>query len=131
MSTEHEVLAVAAALLAAWGRPPPPEVQNLIADDFTFWLLSGERGDRARFLAIMGTTVGIGGTEVDDVRVHVLGDAAVYSAAVVDRGDDGEGQAETHTRVTDVFARRAGGWQLVASHESIVGTPSRTVDAVR
>jgi hypothetical protein len=56
--------------------------------------------------------------DVDDMRVHVYGDAAVVTGRVTTRqlvkGEERTGRS----RFTDVFVKRDGRWQIVAGHSS-------------
>jgi ketosteroid isomerase-like protein len=56
--------------------------------------------------------------EIQDVQVHVYGDTAVMSSRDVYRAE-ANGQKLTNSfRTTDVWLRRDGRWQLIASHDS-------------
>lgn len=59
----------------------------------------------------------------DDHKVHVIGDTAIVTGRstikAVRDGKDVSGQE----RWTDVFVRRNGRWQAVASHSSRIATP--------
>src|SRR5229473_1393889 len=56
--------------------------------------------------------------EIQDVQVHVYGDTAVMSSRGIYRAE-ANGQKVTNSfRETDVWLRRDGRWQLVASHGS-------------
>ncbi len=55
---------------------------------------------------------------IDDVKVRMAGDVAVVTGRTVVKGRDG---SHVELRFTDIFARRDGRWQVVASQ----GTPVR------
>ena len=56
--------------------------------------------------------------EIQDVQVHVYGDTAVMSSRGIYRAE-ANGQKITNSfRTTDVWLRRDGRWQLIASHGS-------------
>lgn len=120
MSPDEEILEIERRLLGAWGSPTTPEVEELIADEFGFWSLTGERWDRARWLRIMAAAPREGDSRVDSASVRVFGDVAVYAARITDVVPEGGETTEVRTCVTDVFARLDGRWRLVASHESVV-----------
>ena len=60
-------------------------------------------------------------TKVEDPLVRIYGDAAVYTARIIDSGKHSDGQAFiAKTCVTTVFIRRNGKWQMVADHETVL-----------
>jgi len=57
---------------------------------------------------------------VEDPMVRVFGDAAVYTARIIDTGKHANGASfSVASCVTNVFVRRNGKWQIVAEHESL------------
>ena len=56
----------------------------------------------------------------DDYQVHVLGDAAIVTGRMTIRGSRDSKDWSGQERFTDVFVRRNGRWQAVASHASRV-----------
>ncbi len=59
----------------------------------------------------------------DDYKVHVVGDTAIVTGRSTIKGiRDGKDWAGQE-RWTDVFVRRSGRWQAVASHQSRIATP--------
>lgn len=58
---------------------------------------------------------------VDDLVVRAFGDAAVVTGRTVVT-DSGDNAATVSLRFTDVFIRRDGRWQVVASHATRLGS---------
>ena len=56
--------------------------------------------------------------EIQDVQVHVYGDTAVMSSREIYRAEANGQKIINSSRTTDVWLRRDGRWQLVASHGS-------------
>ena len=56
--------------------------------------------------------------ELQDVQVHLYGDTAVMSSRGVYRAEANGQKITNYFRTTDVWLRREGRWQLVASHGS-------------
>lgn len=55
------------------------------------------------------------------VVVRVFGDAALYTARIIDTGKHANGESfSVASCVIKVFVRRNGKWQIVAEHESLV-----------
>lgn len=59
----------------------------------------------------------------DDYRVHVIGDAAIVTGRSTIKGIRDGKDWSGQERWTDVFVRRNGRWQAVATHSSRVATP--------
>jgi ketosteroid isomerase-like protein len=59
----------------------------------------------------------------DDYKVHVLGDTAVVTGRSILKGTRDGKNLSGRERWTDVFVRRNGSWQAVASHSSRIATP--------
>jgi hypothetical protein len=63
--------------------------------------------------------------EMDDVRVRVFGEAAVVTGRTHGRVAYGNVPYDVTIRFTDVFVRREGRWQAVASHASLLTPPKQ------
>lgn len=102
---------------------------RLIADDWTiaFQAAPGEAlrfSDKGRAIARWTTaTPGVEAlpTQIAEPRALVSGDTGVVWARISDRWHDKDGDHQTETAVTDVFARRDGRWIWVASTEAVLG----------
>ena len=56
--------------------------------------------------------------QFDDLKVRVHGDVAVVTGLITEKSKFKDQDTSGQRRVTDVFERRDGRWQAVASHES-------------
>ena len=61
--------------------------------------------------------------QLDDLKVRVYGDAAVVSGLITEKSKFRDKDTSGQRRFTDVFVKRDGRWQAVASHESDVSAP--------
>jgi ketosteroid isomerase-like protein len=98
-------------------------VERLLAPDWVGWL-DGERTDRATEL----TELRAGHrhsdwNSIDEPRIGVYGETAVLEARERVRYHDEDGERTVAWRITDVFVRRHGVWQVVATHESSIPAP--------
>jgi ketosteroid isomerase-like protein len=59
----------------------------------------------------------------DDYKVHVVGETAVVTGRSTFKGIRDGKNLNARERWTDVFVRRNGNWQAVASHSSRIATP--------
>ena len=58
--------------------------------------------------------------QLDDVKVRVYGDVAVVIGLITEKSKFKDEDTSGQRRFSDVFVRRDGRWQAVASHESPV-----------
>jgi len=56
--------------------------------------------------------------QLDDVNVRVYGDTAIVFGVITERSKFRDKDISGKRRFTDVFVKRDGRWQAVASHES-------------
>ena len=61
-----------------------------------------------------------GSETIDDLRVRAYGDVAIATFRIDVTGSDKSGPYHRLARYTDVWVRRDGRWQLVASHSSLI-----------
>lgn len=115
-----ELIALQQALAQAWLAGDRATIETIIAPDWSLTGPDGARSGRAMVLAqVFETRVHrILQLEVDDVEVRVFGEAAVVTGRT-----HGVGEFvvpyDVVIRFTDMFVRRDGRWQAVASHASV------------
>ena len=89
-----------------------------IADD---WILTWSDGSLVtKPMALADLKEGalkIESLRFDDVSVRVYGDTAIVTGMVIERSKFREKDTSGKRRFTDVFLKRDGSWQAVASHE--------------
>lgn len=86
---------------------------EILAPDFLCTQSDGALVDRAEFLARTAQPSTLRAIEAHDVKVRILGDAAIVHARTELLFADGRRSAG---RYTDVWARRGGVWLAVAAH---------------
>ena len=125
MQDETELIELQQTLAKAWLAGDRATVERIIAPEWTSTGPDGSTTDRAKVLAQVFETGAhrIRGLNVDDVKARVFGDAAVVEGRTHGVGEfEGSGY-DVVIRFTDMFVRREGRWQAVASHASIVQNP--------
>lgn len=115
------------ALDRAWGQAyvggDVAFVERLLAPDWQGWL-DGELTDRATEIAALRAGHRQSDwNSIDEPRVRVYGDTAVVEARERVRYHDADGEHAVAWQITDVFVRRHGVWQVVATHESSIPAP--------
>jgi ketosteroid isomerase-like protein len=113
-------------LARAWVAPDRAALERLIAPDWTVTGPDGRVSTRADvFRDAFETGVHrVTALDIDDVDVRLLGDAAVVTGVTRGRGTYLNVAYDVTIRFTDIFARRDGRWQAVASHASLVTAPA-------
>ena len=112
-------------LAKAWLASDRAAVERIISPDWTVTGPDGRVSTRQDVLRdVFETKVHrILALAIDDVRVRVFADAAVVTGRTKGRGEYAGVPYDVTIRFTDVFVRREGRWQAVASHASLL-TPS-------
>jgi ketosteroid isomerase-like protein len=85
--------------------------QNL-SDDFVNSNPDGTLSGRADFIARVARPLPLTEFRAEDVRIRLMGDAAIVHGRTVFRKADGQ---PGHGRYTDVYARRDGRWLCVCA----------------
>ena len=109
-------------LARAWVSRDRPTLERIIGSEWTVTGPDGRTSDRARVLTqVFETGVHkIHDLNVDEVKARVFGDAAVVTGRTRGVGEFEGADYDVVIRFTDVFVRRAGSWQAVASHASLI-----------
>jgi uncharacterized protein (TIGR02246 family) len=109
-------------LARAWVAGDRAAIERIIAPEWTVTGPDGQISTRADILreVFETRTHRISSLTIDDVRVRVFGDAAVVTGRTRGRGESGNTPYDVEIRFTDMFVRRDGRWQAVASHASVV-----------
>lgn len=99
-------------------------LQRLIADDFVFIRGSGRVGDKADIVSTFTSpTIAVKEVKNDERRLIDLGDTVLVAAKVQLSGvEDGKPFIENF-RSLDVWAKRAGAWQVVYTQITILKAP--------
>jgi ketosteroid isomerase-like protein len=104
------------ANVAAWSR--------YLGDDWVLTYSDGTLVTKPMALAdLKEGALRIESFQLDDVKVRVYGDAAVVTGLITEKSKFRDKDTSGVRRFTDVFVKRDGRWQAVASHESEVSAP--------
>jgi ketosteroid isomerase-like protein len=104
--------------LAAFGR--------IFADDAVIITPDGSTSTKAQLLAdVKSGDLVIESSEISDMKVRAYGDVALVTYQTADKGKYKGQDISGRYRWTDVFARRAGAWQIVASQGTTIQQPPK------
>jgi ketosteroid isomerase-like protein len=95
-------------------------LSSLLADDFVITIEDGSIFSKAGYIshtADSSTKVHV--AEMTDLKVRMHGDTAVVTGAYHEKGESNGKSYEYHDRLTDVWMKVSGKWQVVASHYSV------------
>ena len=119
-SEEQEIFRLEDTIKNAWLRHDSATIASIVADDFQYWSFRGQRRGKADLLRAVEKR-DESDTAVEDAAVRIYGDTAIYTARLIDTGKHSDGQSyRTRSTLTAVFVRRAGNWQLVTEHQTVI-----------
>ena len=93
---------------------------SLLSDDFVITVEDGSTYSKTGYIThTADTSVQVKVAELSDLKVHLHGNAAVVTGAYHEKGISNGKPYEYHDRLTDVWLKREGNWQVIASHYSV------------
>ena len=95
-------------------------LSSLLAEDFVITIEDGSIYSKAGYIshsADPSTHVQV--AELSDLKVRMHGDTAVVTGAYHEKGESSGKPYEYHDRLTDIWMKVGGKWQVVASHYSV------------
>jgi len=92
----------------------------LLAEDFVITVEDGNTYSKTGYISHSADpSVHVEVAELSDLKVRMHGNTAVVTGAYHERGDSNGKRYEYHDRLTDVWMKSGGKWQVVASHYSV------------
>jgi ketosteroid isomerase-like protein len=95
-------------------------LSSLLSEEFVITVEDGNIYSKTGYIshtADPSTHVQI--AELTDLKVRMHGDTAVVTGAYHEKGESNGKPYEYHDRLTDVWMKTGGKWQVVASHYSV------------
>jgi uncharacterized protein (TIGR02246 family) len=116
------ILDIEQRLAQAWVDRDRKAIESILADDWSVTDASGRVLTKPQVMqeSFGSTERRVDRMIVDDVKVRVFGETAVATGRTQATGSYRGQSASVVLRFTDVFVRRDGRWQVVASHGSTV-----------
>jgi ketosteroid isomerase-like protein len=95
-------------------------LSSLLAEDFVITVEDGNTYSKAGYITHSAdSSVRVEVAKLSDLRVRLHGSIAVVTGAYHERGQSNGKPYEYHDRLTDVWMKVGGAWQVVASHYSV------------
>ncbi len=105
-------------LARAWMQHDRAYIESVLAPEWSVTQADGQILSRATVLGTFFEAVTFDSNVIDDVTVMQFGDAAVVRGRTTVSARMNGTPVSARIRFTDVFIRRDGRWQAVASHAS-------------
>jgi len=123
-STEQAVRQLFDGLVSSYAKNDAAVLGGIMADDFTFTTPFGEVMTKEQRLAeIKPGGIQFDSYTADDVNVRVYGDTAVVTNRASVAGKRGDQDISGQYRVTSIFVKKGGSWQLVAAQSTRIAQP--------
>ena len=95
-------------------------LSSLLSDEFVITIEDGSIYSKAGYITHSAdSAVHVQIAELSDLKVRLHGDTAIVTGAYHEKGDSNGKPYEYHDRLTDVWMKIGGKWQVIASHYSV------------
>jgi len=95
-------------------------LSSLLADEFVITVEDGNVYSKTGYIShTADSKVQVDVAEMSDLKVRIHGTTAIVTGAYHEKGVSEGKPYEYHDRLTDVWIKSAGKWQVVASHYSV------------
>ena len=95
-------------------------LSTLLAEDFVITVEDGSTFSKAGYISHSADSdVRVEVAKISDLKVRLHGNTAVVTGAYHERGVSHGKPYEYHDRLTDVWMKVGGTWQVIASHYSV------------
>ncbi len=93
---------------------------SLMAEDFVITIEDGSTYSKTGYISHSAEpALHVEVSEMSDLKVRMHGNTAIVTGAYHERGEDNGKPYEYHDRLTDVWMKIGGKWQVIASHYSL------------
>jgi ketosteroid isomerase-like protein len=93
-------------------------LSSLLADDYVITVEDGSTYGKVGFISYNAGALRVDSVEMSDLNIRMHGNIAVVTGAYHERGESHGKPYDYHDRLTDVWMKNGGEWQLIASHYS-------------
>jgi len=95
-------------------------LSSLLAEDFVITVEDDSSYGKEGYISHSAdTSVKVETAELSGLKVRIHGNTAVVTGAYHEKGNSGGKRYEYHDRLTDVWMKIEGRWQVVSSHYSV------------
>jgi ketosteroid isomerase-like protein len=125
-SVEQELLKLEREWLDAYTKRDVAAMERIEADDFVITFPNGSMSNKAQQVESLKREAPAGPPpqfHTEETKVRLMGDVAILMGIVVGKYQVNGKEVVERNRYTDVWAKRGGRWQVVASHLSTLPSP--------
>jgi ketosteroid isomerase-like protein len=95
-------------------------LSSLLAEDFVITIEDGNVYSKAGYISHSADpSTHVQDAALSDIKVRMHGDTAVVTGAYHEKGESNGKAYEYRDRLTDIWMKAGGKWQVVASHYSV------------
>ena len=94
-------------------------LSSLLGEDYVITVEDGSTYGKVGFISHSSGPLRVDIAEMSDLKIRMHGNIAVVTGAYHERGESGGKTYDYHDRLTDVWMKIGGKWQLIASHYSL------------
>src|ERR1700757_2796629 len=98
-------------------------VAGLLAEDYVITLEDGTTYGKVGFISYNAGSLRVDVAEASDLKIRMHDNIAVVTGAYHEKGVLAGKPYDYHDRLTDVWRKTGGKWQLIASHYSLPANP--------
>jgi ketosteroid isomerase-like protein len=99
-------------------------LSSLLSEDFVITIEDGSVYSKAGYISHSAdASVHVNVAELSDLKVRIHGDTAIVTGAYHEKGESGGKIYEYYDRLTDVWMKSGGKWQVISSHYSVPHKP--------
>jgi ketosteroid isomerase-like protein len=95
-------------------------LSSLLAEDFIITVEDGSTYGKMGYIShTANTSVRVEVAEMSELKVRMHGNAAIVTGAYHEKGTSDGAPYEYRDRLTDLWMKSGGAWQVIASHYSV------------
>lgn len=98
-------------------------LSTLLAEDYVITTEDGNTYGKVGFISHFASPLRIDTAEMSDLKIRLHDNIAVVTGAYHEKGDSAGKPYDYHDRMTDVWMKISGKWQLIVSHYSLSASP--------
>jgi ketosteroid isomerase-like protein len=99
-------------------------LSSLLSDEFVITIEDGSVYSKAGYITHSADpAVHVRVAELSDLKVRMHGSTAIVTGGYHEKGESNGKPYEYHDRLTDVWMKTGGSWQVIASHYSVPYKP--------
>jgi len=117
-SDEQALRDIEQGLVRAWMQHDRAFIERVLAPEWSVTQADGTQLTRETVLSTFFDAVTFDSNAIDDVTVQLFGDTAIVRGRTIASGKFSGTPFSARIRFTDVFMKRNGRWQAIASHAS-------------